>query len=48
MNFMDLQDVKESIRIHTILDCIGVNDSSHGPEMHGKVFIGGFPGFCEL
>ena len=31
-----------------MLECIGVNNSSHGPEMDGKFFIGHFPGFCKL
>ena len=29
------------------LEYIGVTAHSDGPEMHGKVFIGGFPGFYK-
>ena len=31
-----------------VLECIGVNDSSCGPEMHGKVCICWFPGLFKL
>ena len=36
------------ISVKIVLEWTVVNDSSYGPEMYWKVFIGEFYGFCKL